>query len=183
MRGLKGEKDMIKLEHVPHGYKEIVEYYGNPDPQGDGNLDPEFWNKYMKKFTLPYPMRIGWEPQKEDGSDNTVERIWAHEKVGDSLVDALNEIGTYMSGDPAYLRRNDLDFYWGCFAFRFQRGANIYSTHSWGIAFDLNKHLGELGEEPEMPEYIVNAFKKRNWVWGGDFERSDGMHFQAARGY
>lgn len=177
---------MIRLEYVPHGIDEICEYYGNPDPDGDGNFNPEFWNKNMKRFTLPFPLRIGWEPEKSDGThvvDNTVSRIWMHELIGDAVVDALTEIGSYISGDPEYLRRNDLDLYWGCYAFRFQRGANIYSTHSWAIAIDLNKHLGELGDVPTLPMWFVERFTERGFKWGGEWDRADGQHFQAATGY
>lgn len=174
---MKGES-MIKLEHVPHGIDEINEYYGNPDPDGDGNFNKDFWEQNMKLFTLPYALKIGWNP------DKTVSKIYMHKKIGDAVVDALDEIGTYMSGHHNYLKRNSLDLYWGCFAFRFQREVEVYSTHSWGIAIDLNKHLGELGEKPEQPEYIVEAFKKRGFKWGGDWKnRPDGMHFQAASGY
>lgn len=168
---------MNRLEYVPHGYNEIIEYYGNPDPDHDGNFNTDFWNKYMKKFTLPYPLRIGWE------HDNTVSRIWMHELIGDAVVDALMDIGTYISGDPEYLERNGLNMYWGCYAFRFQRGANIYSTHSWGIAIDFNRHLGGLDEEPKQPMWFIDRFVERGFKWGGDWDRPDGMHLQACTGY
>ena len=169
---------MKKLDYVPTGKQDIIKYYGNPDPDEDGNFNSAFWKRQMEKFALPYPMVIGWKPEKR------VEQIWMHRKIGAVVVDALDEIGTYMSGDPQYLVRNGLNKYWGCFAFRFQRGANVYSTHSWGIAIDLNRHLGDLGEQPEQPEWFVGAFKRRGFIWGGDWKkRPDGMHFQACRGY
>jgi hypothetical protein len=107
-----------------------------------------------------------------------------HRKVGPVVVDALEEIGDYISGDPEYLERNGLNFWWGCFAFRFKRtDKGQYSTHAFGIAVDLNRHLGDLGEAPQQPEWFVDCFKRRGFRWGGDWDYPDGMHFQAAAEY
>jgi len=166
---------MIKLDYIPDGYNEIVEYYGNPDPEGDGNFDHDFWDSHMKLFPLPFPLRIGWDPSK------IVQNVWMHQRVGDAIVDALREIGE-KEGVQSLKDRN-LDKYWGCFAFRFKRVNNTYSTHSWAIAIDLNRRLGKLGKPSKMPHFIVDAFKKRGFEWGGDWQIPDGMHFQACTGY
>lgn len=168
---------MIKLDYVPEGLDEIIDYYGNPDKDGDGEYDHSFGQKHLKRFDLPFPLRLGWDHSVEVG------RVQMHEKVGPAFIDGLNEMGHYLSGDPQYLRRNDLDFWWGAFNFRLKRGYDNPSTHSWGIAFDINKHLGELGKEPEMPEWIVDIFEKRGFIWGGHWNRPDGQHFQACSGY
>jgi hypothetical protein len=168
---------MIKLSYVPSGLEEINDYYGNPDPDGDGSYNHSFGKQNLTVFNLPFPMRLGWR------SDQWVQKAMLHNKVGLAVVDGLEEMGHYISGDPAYLDRNELNLWWGAFNFRLKRGYNSLSTHSWGIAFDINKHLGELGEPPSMPEWIVDIFEKRGFVWGGRWDRPDGMHFQACKGY
>lgn len=88
------------------------------------------------------------------------------------------------------------------------------SVHSWGVAVDLNVAFNPLGYSygnllinaegkevmlevrgskttvpksnlifsPNNP--IVTAFKKRGFVWGGDFKHTkDGMHFQFCKNY
>ena len=60
----------------------------------------------------------------------------------------------------------------------------LLSTHAWGIAIDLNNHIaGWLDPDGVQPEGIVDAFKKRGFIWGGDWSEQyvDMMHFQACR--
>jgi hypothetical protein len=68
--------------------------------------------------------------------------------------------------------------YDGCYNVRPIRGYNdIWSTHSWGCAFDINAKRNKLGKEPEMSPQLVACFDQ--WFdWGGNFRRKDGMHFQ-----
>lgn len=168
---------MKELKKVPNGLEEIIDYYGNPDPRGEGKLDPEFTNTYIRMYTLPFTMRLGWD------TNQVVTRAQFHKYVGDVVVDALEELGRYISGDVEYLRRNDLDLWWGSFNFREKVSSGQLSTHSWGIAFDINKHIGEYGEEPEFPSWFVRIFTKRGFNWGGDWATPDGQHFQAAVNY
>lgn len=71
--------------------------------------------------------------------------------------------------------------------------SNPLSTHSWGIAFDVNwdKNFVVAANAPQtvraagcdLPKEFVNAFKKRGWNWGGDWlSVKDYMHFQFATG-
>jgi hypothetical protein len=159
---------IIKLDHVPDGLDEIYEYYGDPDA-------PDFFEKNLRRFNVPFPLRLSWEP------DVQVTRILAHKRVGDAIVDALFEIAEYKGAD--YVHAEGLDYYGGTFANRKKRGIDEPSTHAWAIAIDLNPHRGPLGEQPAMPQFIVDAFERRGFVWGGHFQRPDGMHFQACRGY
>lgn len=158
----------VSLEYVPDGLNDILDYYGDPNRY-------DFWDKQLDRFAIPFPMRLSWDKKTE------VTRIVAHKKIGHALVDALFEIvetrGTH------FLRENDLDLFGGTYSDRNKRGLSEPSTHRWAIAIDINPHRGPLGETPDMPDFIVDAFEKRGFVWGGRFERPDGMHFQACKGY
>lgn len=167
---------MVKLEYVPTGLVEILAHYGNPDADGDFIPDQSWVKRNLRRFRLPYPLRLSWRP------DTLVQTVLAHRLVGDAIVDALDEIGQVHGG--RYLEQNQLNRFGGIYNARLKRGINEPSTHTWGIAIDLNPDKAPLGEDPSgQPDFIVQAFKKRGFVWGGEFNRPDGMHFQAARGY
>lgn len=62
------------------------------------------------------------------------------------------------------------------------------SSHTWGIAVDLNQRFNGSGSEPALPGAIgclrelVPIFNARGFAWGGHFRRPrDGMHFELAR--
>ena len=54
------------------------------------------------------------------------------------------------------------------------------STHAWGLAIDVNAFENGLGKTPKLSKKFVKCFKDAGFVWGGDFKRMDGMHFELA---
>ncbi len=169
---------MIKLEYVPNGLGEIIEYYGKPwkiNAEGRRVVNLEWKKANLSYFRLPFSLRKSWN-QKE------IKGIAAHKKVGEAMIDALLEIKEY-AGIP-FLQRYKLDQWGGVYSFRLQHLPNKkrgpLSTHAWGISMDYCPSLGPLGERSRMPGFITAAFTKRGFinVW-----QSDGMHNQAARNY
>jgi hypothetical protein len=59
-----------------------------------------------------------------------------------------------------------------------QAGAKYLSTHAWGMAIDVNAFENGLGRKPKLSAGFVKCFKDAGFVWGGDFNRLDGMHFE-----
>lgn len=57
------------------------------------------------------------------------------------------------------------------------------SSHSWGIACDINWHDNPFGEIGRMNPRIVDIFEGHGFQWGGRWRRRDDMHFQYCRGY
>ena len=167
---------MITLAEVPHGLEEILEVYGNPDLDGDFMLDTSFVDHNLAIFDFPFPMKLSWNPIK------TARRFQAHANIGAVMADALKEIMDHKGWQ--YLIDNQFDYYGGCFAFRLMRGRQELSTHSWAIAIDINPHIAPLGGDPAgQPVFIVKAFERRGFEWGGRWSRPDPMHFQACSGY
>ena len=154
----------------PRGLTEIVELYGNPDPDGDGNLNTSWWDQYMLLYTLPWPMRTSW-----DGREVT--RQWIHRAVGPHMIAALEDIGRQVP--IKCLRECNCDRLGGVFNFRRKRGGGEMSTHAWGIAIDINPHLGPLGGPDHQPDFIKRAFTTRGFM----NLAHDTMHFQLASGY
>ena len=77
----------------------------------------------------------------------------------------------------------------GCYDPRLKRGSsasssptgNSWSTHSWGIAIDLNAPWNAFGQKNfEMTQELVQCFKDVGFIWGGDWSYPDAMHFQYA---
>lgn len=173
----KEENGIKVLKKLPNGLKEINTVYGKPYVRNNMHkYDEEFRNK-MSIVSLPFPMRLSWNKDKE------VNRILVNNLIGSTIIDALQEVLDEVGYEE--LRRKEWDLYGGIFNFRSVReNGNKLSTHSWGIAIDLNPHLGPLGETPKnYPQIFVDAFTKRGFLWGGNFKRPDGMHFQACQGY
>lgn len=62
-----------------------------------------------------------------------------------------------------------------------------FSSHSWGVAIDLNVDWNGYGQRPALRgqigslREIVPIFAAHGFAWGGDFTTPDGMHFELAR--
>lgn len=166
---------MIKLAFIPNGLDEMEEYYGNPDIDENFILDKKFIETELGIFMFPFPMKLSWRPEV------TVRRFMAHKKVGAVIYDALFDFKEAVGLEKIF--KNRWNYYGGCFNFRLKRNQDGLSTHSWGIAIDLNPHLAPYGKRSHQPDILIEVFKDRGFEWGGDWKHRDGMHFQACRGY
>lgn len=166
---------MLELAYIPDGLEDIIRYYGDPDIDDNFILDKSFYETELGIFMFPFPMRLSWKP------DKVVTRFMAHKKVGAVIYDALHEIKNEVGLDK--IMEKGWNYFGGCFNFRAKRNNQGLSTHSWGIAIDINPHLAPYGKRSRQPEVIVEAFKRRGFVWGGDWRYKDGQHFQACCSY
>ena len=67
----------------------------------------------------------------------------------------------------------------GCFILRDKRGLpGQPSTHSYGLAIDLNATTNALGTDGDMNKEVVKVFIDHGFIWGGSWKRKDPMHFQ-----
>ncbi len=71
--------------------------------------------------------------------------------------------------------------YAGCYYPRFIAGSTTLSNHSFGTALDLNVPGNQRGTVGEMDRSVVAIFKKWGFAWGGDWNFTDPMHFEADR--
>jgi hypothetical protein len=70
----------------------------------------------------------------------------------------------------------------GCFNIRKQRGSlSKLSLHSWGIAIDVNAAWNGLHKKPTLSSGFVKCFTDNGFTWGGNWRRSDGMHFELSK--
>lgn len=146
----------------PHGLDEIIATYGDPFQRG-------FEAENIVMFDLPYPLRY---------AGRLVTRARAHRKAVENFVFAFENVRS--AGLEA-----EATNYAGIYAPRTIRGSSKFpSTHTWGIAIDLEAERYPLGSPLRMPDAIIDAFRKAGFFYGGDFKsRKDPMHFQLATGY
>ena len=155
------------LKKIPNGLDEICAVFGLLD-------DPDFESKNIVSFQLPYPMKYGEVP---------VTHSRCHRLAVDHFVAALQEVKGL--ADRNVIHQPDVQEYGGIYNQRSIRGMPSHaSTHSWGIAIDLDPERFPLGSKSRLPQPIIDAFKKFGFTYGGDFiSRKDPMHFQLCTGY
>lgn len=150
------------LTRIPNGLDEIIHTFGSID-------DKDFERDNIVMFDLPYPLLYG---------EQTVHRSRCHRLVVDNFRQAFIEIA------HAGLE-NEAKRYGGIYNQRSIRGRSSHpSTHSWGIAIDLEPAKYPLGSTDRFPVAIVDIFKRAGFFYGGDFRsRLDPMHFQLCTAY
>lgn len=147
---------------------QITKKYGVPNETGKG---------YLKKITLPYPMRLAWD------KDTEVKTMMCHNLVADNFTAVFNDL----LKEYGYKKIVELgiDLFGGCFNYRKMRGGSAWSTHSWGIAIDLDPERNLLKETSKTarfarPEYkkMIDIFYKHGFESLGREKNYDYMHFQ-----
>ena len=73
---------------------------------------------------------------------------------------------------------SELKTFDGCYMIRKQRGGDTISFHSWAMAIDVNASENPLGAESVLSPEFVQCWKEAGFIWGGDWKRKDGQHFQ-----
>lgn len=147
---------------VPSGLDEIIETFGDIH-------DVNFERDNIVAFMLPYPLVYGTSMVTK--SRGHKKAIGAFEAAFELIVDRdLKELATHYSG--IYANRNIRGF------------PRFPSTHSWGIAIDVNAEKNALGSVGTQDTRVIACFTDVGFVWGGTFvSRRDPMHFQLARHY
>jgi hypothetical protein len=159
---------------APHGLNEIIATFGNIYEfiKTDGQLDPRWQSDFLVKMRLPFPLRLAWDPSR------IITQMTCHQRM----------TGSYTSVFAAIQERglqSAITSFGGCFAFRPQRTGSKLSTHSWGIAIDLNTESNAQGALGNMDARVVEIFRNAGFEWGGDWagRSRDPMHFQFCTGY
>lgn len=148
--------------------QQITKKYGVPNETGNG---------YLVKIQLPYPMKLAWD------TDTVVNTMMCHKLVSKKFLDVFNEIQRVYGYEK--IKELGIDLFGGCFNYRKMRGGNSWSTHSWGIAIDLDPARNLLKETSKTarfarPEYkaMIDIFYKHGFESLGREKNYDWMHFQ-----
>lgn len=159
--------------------RDCPNYYGNPDPNGDGVPDRAWEDANLTRITPPYRMVLAWD------TGTPVKTIRVHKKCALSLSSILVAVATHYGSQEA-IEAARMHLYGGCYNFRLMRGGVRLSMHSYACAIDLDPEKNPLGKKWRegmgmMPRPVIDAFKAEGWEWGGNWSNPDAQHFQAAR--
>lgn len=147
----------------------------NPWPSSDQASLTKFYGEAGDESNLT-PLDVSGLGLKYEGRAVRVTRC--HKKVAESL----KRIFTAISKGP---HKAVLEKYAGCFNNRNMRGGTAKSTHSWGIAVDLepdnNGNHISWPTRATMPLEVMEEFAKEGWLSAGAFWGRDAMHFQATK--
>jgi hypothetical protein len=162
---------------APHGLGAINAAFGDPRYLPPGKVSPA-WEAAHMTLVRDFPLIPNG-------------KLYVHKLIEAPLRQALEACAEL--GDGYHVHTI------GCFAPRAQRGSwgFLLSTHTWGIAVDINAQQNPLITEcnledarrrapgaRDIPDEWIAAFKAAGFFWGGDFShRFDPQHFQFASGY
>ena len=172
----------VTMLKTPHGLQEIIDFYGNPDADGDMVPDHRWEEEFIIGVSLPFPMRLSWNPSR------VIRRVAVNRLCAKAMMGALETFRDRVGAE--LIAANGWDHFGGIYNVRMKAGSrDQYSIHSWGAAIDVNPHLGPMHKPPQQPLQLVEAFEAAGAEWGGDWPSMnaawpyDGMHWQFATGY
>lgn len=147
---------------APHGLDDIIATFGDCHAAS-------YEQEHIVSFELPYPLVYG---------SAMVRKTRCHRLLAPIFRAVFEDIKAADLVERA-------THYGGIFAQRAIRGLPRFpSTHSWGIALDLNPAENPLGKVGHQDSRVVAIFKKYGFTWGGEFKsRLDPMHFQFCSNY
>lgn len=159
----------------PQSFQELVDTFGNPADFGKTDQSKLEWEKQWM---------TQWRSDKWNGSH--IPMIWPADAPFKNLY-VNRELIPYL--DKAFellIQRglfHEIKTYGGCWNIRPIRGTtDKWSLHSFGIAIDLNELEMPLGSLSKWSKEFVDTMKEAGFTFGGDFKRSDPMHWQFCDG-
>lgn len=150
---------------------EMTAFYGAPS-KSPGYLD---WFSFPDEETRLYN-RIGTRLQDRAGDERLDHKC--HKLLVGRLTAALAEI--YVRLGQTEFRRQGWHVYGGCHNYRKKTGGRSLSTHSWGVAVDVNPGENPYqGSKPTFSDEAINTMERWGFLSGGRAWGRDWMHFQA----
>lgn len=150
---------------------QIIAKYGQPGDAAN-----------FKVVALPYPMRIAWDTKV------TTNKMQCHRLVAANFINVFNDLLENYGLEK--LQELGIDLFGGCVNVRPMRGTEKWatprwSTHSWGIAIDLDPARNGLKVKSPIAQFSKPEYKKMHSIFykhgfeGLGLEKDrDWMHFQ-----
>jgi hypothetical protein len=117
---------------------------------------------------------ITWTPSGTGLQVNTVN------DVDGKLKQVADELDKMSAEFHKYFKKTA-----GTFNYRKIAGTNRMSTHSYGIAIDINTDYSDYWQwdkamkyKNKIPIEVVKIFEKYGFIWGGKWYHYDTMHFE-----
>jgi hypothetical protein len=129
------------LDEIIASFGDIYEYIAR-----DGKLEARWQVEFLAQGALPFPLKLSWDPSR------TVTQMTCHRRmtrVFTSVFGCIQQRGL----------NTRITSFGGCFAFRPQRTGRKLSTHSWGIAIDLNPETNLQGAVGDMDAVVIESLR------------------------
>lgn len=154
--------------------------YGDPRGPDRTKMSLKWERENIVYIVPPFKMTYAGAP---------VKKIRVHKHCAQSLLRVFDNLLTSAkmidrNSPQKVLDTAGVSIFGGVVMYRLMRGGNKLSIHSYGAAIDLDPVRNGLGDQtPNFANHpwVLAAFKKEGWLWGGDWSRADGMHWQATR--
>jgi len=133
-------------------------------PNGRAEIEKMFGPAGKNQTTVKMPA----------GPGGKMVNVTCNQKIASRLNDVFQEIKSQGLS-------NEIKGFDGCYNYRSKRGGKNLSTHSWGIAVDINAGSHPMGSSRQTKgqKAIAEVFKKHGFYQ----LPNDPMHFQFCRGY
>ena len=160
---------------APHGLDEIKSVFGDLTqfpPVDDNQPNPQWEAQFIVAAKLPQPIPLTFAPA------SSARTLRCHKLVAPLYEAAFADV--MAKGLWGSIRTTAGGYNW-----RMKRGQAKPSTHTWGIAFDLNDRTNAMGTAGDMDPALVALFESWGFTWGGRWSGPyrDPMHFQYCSGY
>lgn len=156
--------------------------YGDPTEMVDGKAraNPDWEKANLVMVRLPWRAHAAWDHSL------TIRSLQVHRLAAPSLQRALAAVWLRAGQSQAEIDRLGLSLIGGGYNWRPVRNGAQLSAHAYGCAVDFDPDRNALGDaRPNFaaPEnrYVIDAFRREGWLWGGNWPTPDGMHFQATQ--
>lgn len=169
----KTEKPKIELPAPLITFQDVVSRYGTPydsvtnkPSETHKNEWEQKWMTLWKGSKFTEATGVAWP------SDAPFKRIYCNRE----LIPCLNNTFLTLIEKDLFKELKTFD---GCWNVRPIRGTtDRWSTHSFGVAIDINAKENPLGGPIKFSEEFLQVWRDTGWKCGADFKRLDGMHFQ-----
>lgn len=150
---------------VPHGLNEIEQAFGRIEYEAAEGGMVQITNNWEEENILQAMLPI-------------VGKQLVHKLMVAPFSTALRRV------EEAGLADEIIQFYTYCPRFKMHNPWHGLSTHSWGIACDINPAGNPVGHVGMLHPGIVLAFEMTGFQWGGRWKSMrDDMHMQYATGW
>jgi len=160
---------------APQGLQGIINTFGDIrkyPPVDDNRPNPKWEADFIVSAKLPMPIPVTFNPAASTRS------LRCHKLVAPLYEAVFADI--VAKGLWGSIKTTGGGYTW-----RMKRGQAKPSTHSWGIAFDLNDKTNAMGTPGDMDPALVALLEGWGFTWGGRWSgtNKDPMHFQYCHGY
>ncbi len=161
--------------------KDIESFFGKIQLGVDGRPTAKWEARNLTTVDVPFHLKLSWDEKI------TIRKFTCNRVVRPVLANIFEAIWELYGKDAKAIDEARMNRFGGCYNFRRMRGGSALSTHSWGIAVDIDPEKNPLGKPYNanagmIPMDVVEIFERHGAEWGGRWgNRCDAQHYQFAR--